>query len=210
MRCFALLLVAVACSATTRTVNPESDGGAGEGGAAGSGGSAGSSAGLGATAGAGGSSGAAGSGASSGAAGAGAAAGSSGAAGLDAAGGSAADGASGGGAGVGGADSGADASSLPCDPAFSFSHDPITAGVSFDVTFRATEGYTDIALLITGPGAPTTQFVSGGGAPPDVAWIHTVSGHGAGTHQLTFVKEKVSGSAGVVVGRCTILVAGPP
>ncbi len=119
---------------------------------------------------------------------------------------------SGGAAGAGdGADSGADAGAggsagaggapLACDARYSFSQNPATSGVPFDVHFTDKPGYAYVDMQVSGPGAPTATWVGVAGSPH--VWTWTVSGHGAGVLDFTFVMD-ANGTAGTPVASCAI------
>jgi len=63
-----------------------------------------------------------------------------------------------------------------------------------------------VGLKLAGPGAPTAgNLVISGNGP--YAWRWTVSGQGAGTLTLTFVKDQQGGSSGAPVASCEVAVA---
>ena len=199
------VVIFVGCASKTRTVGQAVDGGnAGAGASGGTAGAAGSST--------GGSGGASGSGGSSGASGAGGVsgsdggtAGSSGAGGTAGGGGAGAQGGSAGAAGTGGADAGSDAAALSCDSDFSFGTTDFQAAIPFEVFFTAQVGYAYIDLEVAGPGTPQATLDSTVPGPP-FTWSFTVTGHAAGKHVLTFVKDKNPPASGVAVASCEILV----
>lgn len=90
---------------------------------------------------------------------------------------------------------------LPCDPRFSFSANPATAGTPFQVHFTDSPGYVYVDMHVTGPGSPKTTWQGVSGTPHTWTWM--VSGHGAGVLDFTFVKD-ANGTAGTPVASCQI------
>ena len=110
-------------------------------------------------------------------------------------------GTSGGSGGTAGGSGGSGGAPLPCDSRFSFSANPATAGVPFQIHFTDSPGYTYVGMNVTGPGTPKTTWVGVSGTPH--TWTWTVSGHGAGVLDFTFVKN-ANGTPGTAVGSCQI------
>lgn len=92
---------------------------------------------------------------------------------------------------------------LECDAAFSFSVNPVQAGVPFDVSYTADTGYTFVAMEVTGPGAPAANDFQVTGSGP-FTWTYTVSGHGEGVLSFDFLEGKTNGSPGSVLGSCQV------
>lgn len=109
----------------------------------------------------------------------------------------------GGAAGVGGSGgaAGSGGAPLPCDARFSFSDNPATAGVDFEASFTDSPGYAYVGMNVSGPGSPTTTWVGVSGTPH--VWTWTVSGHGAGVLDFTFVKD-ANGGPGTPIASCQI------
>lgn len=110
----------------------------------------------------------------------------------------------GGWAASGGASSGG-AGGLPalaCDAGFTFSTNPAQAGTEFTASYQHTDGFAYVDLEVTGPGSPVSAWVGVTGAGP-YTWTWSVSGHGAGVLQLTFLKDK-NGGTGTPVATCQL------
>lgn len=86
---------------------------------------------------------------------------------------------------------------LPCDSRFSFSANPATAGVPFQVRFTDAPGYVYIDMNVSGPGSPQTTWQGVSGTPHTWSW--QVTGHGAGVLSFTFTKDN-----GTQVASCQI------
>ncbi len=110
-------------------------------------------------------------------------------------------GTTGGTGGTTGGSGGSGGAPLPCDSRFSFSANPATAGVPFTASFTDSPGYVYVDMHVTGPGSPKTSWKGVSGTPHKWSW--TVSGHGAGVLDFTFVKD-ANGTAGTPVASCQI------
>lgn len=114
-----------------------------------------------------------------------------------------------GGAGAGGSagKAGAGGSApLVCDPRFAFSPSKPAPGVPFQVSFTDTTPYTNVAMLVTGPGTPATSWV---GVSGSYTWTWAVTGHAAGVSTFTFQKDATAPGKGVTLGTCQVEVAAP-
>jgi hypothetical protein len=107
------------------------------------------------------------------------------------------------GGGSGGAAGAGGLPALPCDARFVLGKNPVIAGQPFAVTVTDTTPYVYVDLLVSGAGSPVA---TGTGITGDGPWSfgYSVSGHGVGVLELTFVKDKEGSSPGTAVASCQV------